>query len=275
MAIASIQSFETVSYEMFEGKNDEELQYYLGLHKDYLQDTMLSMFLQGEYSGADLPESFDWREKSPECIHPVRNQGHCGSCWAHSASEVVSDRFCIASGNKINVTLSPQQLVDCDFSEMGCNGGFLTNPFIFSSLVGLQTDDCYGKYISGDTGKASKFCFLKNWKCETYKTNLFSIRWLKNPEAIKEELIKNGPVNTGFTVYKDFMTYKGGVYKHTEGNLLGGHAVKIVGWGKEDDQEYWIVQNSWTENWGENGFFRIAFGECGIDSGAVSVNPSL
>lgn len=69
---------------------------------------MLSMFMQGTVTGEELPESFDWREKSPECIHPVRNQGRCGSCWAHSASEVVSDRFCIASKGKVNVTFSPQ-----------------------------------------------------------------------------------------------------------------------------------------------------------------------
>lgn len=73
----------------------------MGLHKDYLQDTMLSMFMLGEVEGLDLPESFDWREKEPDCIHPVRDQGHCGSCWAHSASEVVSDRFCIASDKKV------------------------------------------------------------------------------------------------------------------------------------------------------------------------------
>ena len=57
--------------------------------------------------------------------------------------------------------------------------------------------------------------------------------------------------------------------------MLGGHAVKIIGWGKENGQEYWVVQNSWTNAWGENGYFRIAFGQCNIDVGAVSVLPSL
>lgn len=72
-------------------------------------------------------------------------------------------------------------MVDCDYSEMGCNGGFLTNPFIFYSLVGGNTDDCYGEYTSGKTGKASRFCFLKNWKCKSYRTKLFSLRWLTSP----------------------------------------------------------------------------------------------
>ena len=56
---------------------------------------------------------------------------------------------------------------------------------------------------------------------------------------------------------------------------MGGHAVKIVGWGQEEGTEFWIVQNSWSENWGEKGFFRIAFGECGIDQFATSILPSL
>lgn len=60
-------------------------------------------------------------------------------------------------------------------------------------------------------------------------------------------MIKNGPVNTGFMVYRDFMSYKSGVYRKHSDELLGGHAVKIVGWGKDESGEHWIVQNSWTE----------------------------
>ena len=75
----------------------------------------------------------------------------------------------------------------------------------------------------------------------------------------------NGPVQGGFTVYEDFMHYSGGVYKHTTGSMLGGHAIKIIGWGNEDGQDYWLVANSWNTTWGIKGFFKIAFGECGIE----------
>ena len=105
---SQIISFEKTTYPQFANKSHQELQQYFGLHPDYLQDTMLSMFMQPKVEGIQLPEGFDWREKSPECIHPVRDQGHCGSCWAHSSSEVVSDRFCIHSQGKINTTFSPQ-----------------------------------------------------------------------------------------------------------------------------------------------------------------------
>ena len=86
----------------------------------------------------------------------------------------------------------------------------------------------------------------------------------------------NGPVETGFLVYEDFIAYSSGIYKYTEGSLLGGHAVKVLGWGTENGIEYWIAANSWGEKWGENGFFKIQKGECGFErefiTGTVTVN---
>jgi len=64
-------------------------------------------------------------------------------------------------------------------------------------------------------------------------------------------------MQTGFTVYEDFFNYKSGVYHHVYGKMEGGHAVKIVGWGVENDVPYWICANSWDKTWGEDGFFRI------------------
>jgi len=81
-------------------------------------------------------------------------------------------------------------------------------------------------------------------------------------------------METGFDVYSDFMNYKSGVYKHTTGYLEGGHAVKILGWGTEGGVNYWICANSWNTSWGEQGYFRIAFGECGIDSAVYACVPA-
>lgn len=59
-----------------------------------------------------------------------------------------------------------------------------------------------------------------------------------------------------------------GIYQRTTDDYEGGHAVKIVGWGVENDIKYWLVANSWNERWGENGYFRILRGvdEVGIES---------
>jgi cathepsin B len=47
------------------------------------------------------------------------------------------------------------------------------------------------------------------------------------------------------------MNYKSGIYKRKSSVVLGGHAVKIVGWGVENGVNYWICANSWSTSWGE------------------------
>ena len=63
-----------------------------------------------------------------------------------------------------------------------------------------------------------------------------------------------------------------GVYEHKSGGALGGHAIKLLGWGNEDGKDYWLVANSWNPDWGDSGFFKILRGrdECGIESNIVA-----
>jgi len=74
---------------------------------------------------------------------------------------------------------------------------------------------------------------------------------LNDADDIKLEIMANGPVETGFTVYSDFSSYRSGIYERKSDEVMGGHAVKIVGWGVEDGIKYWIVANSWSADWGE------------------------
>jgi cathepsin B len=70
-----------------------------------------------------------------------------------------------------------------------------------------------------------------------------------------------GSVEGSFTVYEDFLTYKSGVYQWSgKGKQLGGHAIKILGWGVENGTPYWLCANSWNESWGDNGYFKILRG---------------
>ena len=86
-----------------------------------------------------------------------------------------------------------------------------------------------------------------------------------------------GPVESVIMVYEDLTTYKEGVYHHVKGEPLGGHAIKIVGWGVENEMAYWLVANSWKEDWGEKGFFKIKRGsnECGIEGQILAGLPKL
>jgi len=84
---------------------------------------------------------------------------------------------------------------------------------------------------------------------------------------MQQALMTTGPLAVAFSVYADFPTYKSGVYTHTHGSMLGGHAVAALGWGTENGKAYWLVKNSWSAKWGDNGFFKIKRGvdECGIE----------
>lgn len=222
-----------------------------------------------------LPDNFDGRQAFGKCIHPVRDQMRCGSCWAFSASEVLSDRFCIASKGQIDVILSPQTLVSCDSGNMGCDGGYLDKAWQFLVSNGIALDQCE-PYTSGggDSGTCPTKCAdgsqIKYYKAANYK----HITGVSN---IQTDLMTNGPVQVAFEVYQDFMSYKSGIYHHISGSLLGGHAVELVGWGVENGTAYWTLKNSWGPTWGENGYFRIVknVNECGIESNVYSGQPAL
>jgi cathepsin B len=265
-------SFETYSYEEhpFKDYSAADIKKLVGL-----QIFSWGISPTVEEVANNLPEHFDSREQWPDCIHPIRDQGHCGSCWAHAASEVLSDRFCIASNGSVNVVLSPQDMVSCDLMDHGCKGGILTISWTYLKFFGIVSDACK-PYVSGNGQVPS--CPLFKKECEngeTYKKFKASTFYgISSIEAIKTNILAKGPVETGFMVYEDFMSYKSGIYVQTSSKLLGGHAVKIVGWGKEGETEYWIVANSWSPKWGENGYFKIKMGECGIEN-VMAGEPQL
>jgi cathepsin B len=219
----------------------------------------------------DLPKSFDFRTQWPECVAEVRNQLHCGSCWAFSGTTTLADRFCVASKGKIKVVLSTQDSVSCDTKEHACKGGLLDSTWEYFENTGVVDETCF-PYASGD-GKTIPHCLHgacvdTKLKYTKYRATQGSSKALSCAAQIKQELVANGPVQTGFMVYEDFMHYKSGIYEFTHGDQLGGHAVKIVGYGEENGKEFWIAQNSWGPDWGEKGFFRIKLGECLFDANA-------
>jgi C1A family cysteine protease len=67
--------------------------------------------------------------------------------------------------------------------------------------------------------------------------------------------LRNGPLETEFRVYLDFLFYKTGIYVANDTTVLGDGAVRVIGWGEQDGDKYWIGANSWGTNWGMNGYF--------------------
>jgi len=208
-------------------------------------------------------EDFDARTKWPGCIHPVRDQGHCGSCWAFGLSEALSDRFCIGGQD---VILSPQYLVSCDKTDMACQGGYLDRSWAFATNTGLCTDDCLpyasgGGYVPSCPAKCHDGTAMKLYKAK-------NVRGVAGVSTMQDQMYNHGPIEGAFKVYQDFMSYKSGVYQHRTGSLLGGHAIKCFGWGVANGTPYWICQNSWNTGWGDHGYFKILRGkdECSIES---------
>ena len=219
-----------------------------------------------------IPYHFDSREQWPNCVKEILNQGQCGSCWAFGAAESLSDRFCIASSASENVILSPQYLVSCDWGCFGCNGGYPDEAWLYMKLKGLPTLNCVSYHAENghcpktcDDGSALKFYHAEN------------VHLYLDASSVQSAVLEHGPVETTMSVYEDFMSYKSGIYKHTTGKYLGGHAIKIVGWGTETStgKKYYIVANSWGTDWGENGYFNIYVGNCGLGDTGVAGNPKL
>jgi len=254
----------TASSEFLEGKTEEEISALTGTH--IVPNPFPKKSFGALLDHVSTPDAFDSRTQWPGCVHSILNQQQCGSCWAFGASEALSDRYCVQK--QVNVVLSPQWLVSCDSGNMGCNGGWLPVAWSYLQSHGIPTQTCT-PYTSGggNTGTCSTTC--SNGSAPTfYKAD--NLGSLTSPSAIQAEVMKGGPVETAFTVYQDFFSYTGGIYKHTYGGVAGGHAVKIVGWGQQSGTNYWIVANSWGDNWGLSGFFWIEFGQCGIDGGAYA-----
>jgi len=178
----------------------------------------------------DYPLNFDARKQWPTFVHAVRDQQSCGSCWAFSASEVLSDRLAIASNGSLNFVLSPQDLVSCDTTELGCGGGWPGNAADYIQSTGIPTDEC-DPYVSGSGGVPKCPASCKDGSAKTlYKYK--SWKYVAG-EAAMIAALQEGPIAVAFAVYQDFFSYKSGVYKADRGSGLAGyHAVKMVGYGE-------------------------------------------
>jgi cathepsin B len=257
---------------------------------------------------AALPTSFDSRTQWPNCptIQEIRDQSDCGSCWAFGAVEAASDRICIDTNGANKAHLSAEDMVGCCSScGYGCDGGDPASAWSYLTSTGAVTGGNYGdeSWCSeyslpncehhnnhttyppcGATEYPTPACPTSCDANSTYTTpfaqdkHIFATSYSvpADPVQIQQEIMTNGPVEVAFTVYADFEQYVSGVYQHVSGDELGGHAVKIIGWGVDNSSgspvDYWLVANSWNNDWGENGFFRILRGvdECGIEDYAVA-----
>jgi len=283
-----IQKINAVQNGWVAGENAPELKLKMGT---FQTEAPIKLPVRDITPADSIPASFDSRTEWPGCIGQILNQGECGSCWAFGTAETLSDRFCIHSNGSIHVQLSELDLVACDTLDDGCNGGWPETAWQFAINSGLVIDACipYNETIPTcppaqqpclnfvPTPPCPKKCSNgDNWSSVLhYAADGYAVG--ATVAQIQTEMMTKGPVQAVFSVYQDFLSYKSGVYKHLTGSYVGGHSVKIIGWGVLNSQPYWLVQNSWTATWGDQGYFMILRGvnECGIEASIYAGLPKL
>ncbi|XP_069812588.1 cathepsin S-like [Dendropsophus ebraccatus] len=210
-----------------------------------------------------LPDHVDWRES--KCVTDAKSQGFCGSCWAFATVGVIESRLCIKN-NKL-MTLSEQQLVDCDYENGACCGGLPINALMYVTQNGIMKSEDY------EYEEKQKTCEFKEDKA--IQLNATKYYNLPDENSIMSAVALEGPVTVGFAADYDFMQYSHGIFDG-ECAKSANHAIIAVGYGTEKDEDgeeqpYWIVKNSWGEEWGENGFGKV---KRGIDKCSISTFAS-
>ena len=210
------------------------------------------------------PASIDWRTEG--AVTPVKDQGQCGSCWAFSTTGAVEGLNFIKTGKLVSV--SEQELVDCDDVDDGCNGGLMDNAFDWiKTNGGITTEKDYPyKAVDG--------------KCKSVKSAVKINSHTDVPASNETQLmlaVALQPVSVAIEADEYvFQFYKSGILVEECGTNLD-HGVLVVGYGTEKGQDYWIVKNSWAKTWGEEGYIRLARnvdpdGKCGIAMAASYPN---
>ncbi|KAF9796341.1 hypothetical protein SFRURICE_001914 [Spodoptera frugiperda] len=260
-AVYGVTRFTDLTYEEFSST-------YMGLNTNLTNENQVPM-TKADIPDIKLPEDFDWREH--DAVTEVKDQGQCGSCWAFSVTGNIEGQWKMQSGQL--VSLSEQELVDCDKLDDGCNGGLPDNAYrAIEQMGGLELESDYPYEGVGE-------------KCEFNKTLAKvqisgAVNITTNETGMAQWLVHNGPISIGINA-NAMQFYMGGI-SHPWKMLCNptnlDHGVLIVGYGIKDyplfhkKLPYWIIKNSWGKSWGEQGYYRVYRGDgtCGVNQMASS-----
>eukprot|EP01027_Heterolobosea_sp_BB2_P025350 GEZU01038903.1.p1 GENE.GEZU01038903.1~~GEZU01038903.1.p1 ORF type:complete len:354 (+),score=142.75 GEZU01038903.1:47-1108(+) len=208
---------------------------------------------------ANVPTDFDWREKG--AVTSVKNQGQCGSCWAFSVTENIESMWILAGkGTNESVKLAPQQIVDCDTVDDGCNGGDPPTAYEYVMKAGgLESEQDY-PYTAEDGqcafDKSKVVASISDWKMVAQNGT--------NEKIMPAALVSIGPLSICVDA-ASWQFYFGGIRRSMCGTELD-HCVQLVGYNQSGSTPYWIIRNSWGADWGEDGYIYVEMGKnlCGV-----------
>jgi len=202
-------------------------------------------------------DAIDWVTKGMTTA--VKDQGQCGSCWAFSAVETIESANLLA-GKSATPSGSPQEIVDCDTSDSGCNGGDPQEAIGWvKAQGGLETESCYPYTAQDGTCNQAACSPDSNLQVGTI-----------TPIAADENSIYKALQSAPLSICADaepWQNYNGGIMTADQCGSDVDHAIQLTGYSP-DQGAYWIVRNSWGASWGENGFIWLQFGQdtCSITS---------
>ena len=211
-----------------------------------------------DISEEELPENFDWTEKGLKT--KIKRQGDCGGCWAFSTNSLLEAKYKNITNKTIS--LSEQELIDCSTTNNGCKGGAMEKSFKYLMTTGVGLEKHY-KFEERDELPCRR-------KDENAVVKVKNFQFISDKEVeMKKALIKYGPLAGAVNSYP-LMFYSEGIYEPSFSWFcppMINHAIVIVGYGEENGKKFWKVQNSWGDDWGENGYFRLirGTGACGIN----------
>ena len=203
---------------------------------------------------AYIPNAFDWRERSSILTEEVRDQGSCGSCYAHSTLQVIEAQLAIQY-NK-SVKLSVQEIIECagDHGTNGCKSGSIEGVFSYINAQGISLDEDYPQT------EVTKSC-NKNPKRLNITIEKYKYYYNENEDHVKAALYSFGPLLGSYECsHETFFRYSNGLFYEPDciNSLKPDHASIIIGYGSENGVDFWTIKNSYGAAWGENGYIRIA-----------------
>ncbi|XP_007972284.3 LOW QUALITY PROTEIN: cathepsin F [Chlorocebus sabaeus] len=209
------------------------------------------------------PPEWDWRSKG--AVTKVKDQGMCGSCWAFSVTGNVEGQWFLNQGTLLS--LSEQELLDCDKMDKACMGGLPSNAYsAIKNLGGLETEDDYS--YRGHM----QACNFSAEKAKVYIND--SVELSQNEQKLAAWLAKRGPISVAINAF-GMQFYRHGISRPLRplcSPWLIDHAVLLVGYGNRSDIPFWAIKNSWGTDWGEKGYYYLhrGSGACGVNTMASS-----
>lgn len=209
------------------------------------------------------PPEWDWRDKG--AVTKVKNQGMCGSCWAFSVTGNVEGQWFLKQGDLLS--LSEQELVDCDKVDKACLGGLPSNAYsAIKTLGGLETEDDYSYHGHLQT------CNFSAEKVKVYIND--SVELSQNEQKLAAWLANKGPVSVAINAF-GMQFYRHGISRPLRplcSPWFIDHAVLLVGYGNRSEIPFWAIKNSWGTDWGEEGYYYLhrGSGACGVNIMASS-----